>query len=91
MPGTLASGFQTSRSIAPSTTTASRSAAPPRATGTRCRRVATRRQRVPVALGGAALLLAVVVLGAIDLLVWNPLAKVPGTDLVTIYALMAER
>ena len=54
-------------------------------------RVATRRQRVPVALGGAALMLAVVVLGAIDLLVWNPLAKVPGTDVATIYALMAER
>jgi hypothetical protein len=54
-------------------------------------RVATRRQRVPVAVAGAALMLAVIVLGSIDLLVWNPLAKVPGTELSTIYALMAER
>ncbi|MWV48910.1 hypothetical protein GRS96_06415 [Rathayibacter sp. VKM Ac-2803] len=54
-------------------------------------REATRRQRVPIALGGAALVLAVVVVGGIDLLVWNPLTKVPGTDLATIYALMAER
>ena len=47
--------------------------------------------QIPVALGGAALVLAVVVVGAIDLLVWNPLTKVPGTDLVTIYRLLAER
>ncbi|SMH44589.1 hypothetical protein SAMN06295885_2396 [Rathayibacter oskolensis] len=54
-------------------------------------RTATRRQRVPVAVGGAALVVALIVVGAIDLLVWNPLAKVPGTDLATIYALMGER
>ena len=54
-------------------------------------RTAARSRRVPVALGGAALVLAVVVVGAIDLLVWNPLAKVPGTDLATIYRLLAER
>jgi hypothetical protein len=54
-------------------------------------RTASRRQRVPVALAGAALVIAVVVVGAIDLLVWNPLAKVPGMELSAIYALMASR
>ncbi|NRG41343.1 hypothetical protein HRK28_10475 [Rathayibacter sp. VKM Ac-2835] len=54
-------------------------------------RTAPRARRVPVALGGAALVLAVVVVGGIDLLVWNPLAKVPGTELGTIYRLLAER
>ncbi|MBX0299329.1 hypothetical protein K2F54_04985 [Cryobacterium sp. 1639] len=54
-------------------------------------RTAVRRRRVPVAVLGAAAVIAVVVVGAIDLLVWNPEAKVPGTDLATIYALMASR
>ena len=55
------------------------------------RRTSSRRQRVPAAIAGAALVITVVVVGAIDLLVWNPLAKVPGLDLSTIYALMASR
>lgn len=54
-------------------------------------RTASRRHRVTTALAGAALVIAVVVVGAIDLLIWNPLAKVPGTELSTIYALMASR
>ncbi|KQQ03631.1 MULTISPECIES: hypothetical protein [unclassified Rathayibacter] len=54
-------------------------------------RTAPRRQRVPVAVGSAVLVVAVIVVGGIDLIVWNPLSKVPGTDLATIYALMAER
>jgi hypothetical protein len=54
-------------------------------------RTASRRRRVSVALAGAALVIAIIVLGAIDLLVWNPLAKVPGMELSTIYALMASR
>ncbi|QHC65728.1 hypothetical protein GSU68_03425 [Rathayibacter sp. VKM Ac-2759] len=55
------------------------------------RRTATRRQRVPVALGGAAGVIALVVVGAVDLLVWNPIAKVPGLELSAIYAEMVTR
>ncbi|ROP48713.1 MULTISPECIES: hypothetical protein [unclassified Rathayibacter] len=54
-------------------------------------RTASRARRAPIALGGAALVVAVVVVGGVDLLVWNPLTKVPGTDLATIYRLLAER
>jgi hypothetical protein len=54
-------------------------------------RAASRRQRVPAALVGAVLVITVVVVGAIDLLVWNPLAKVPGMELSTIYATMSSR
>ena len=54
-------------------------------------RAASRRQRVPAALAGAALVITIVVVGAIDLLVWNPLAKVPGMELSTIYATMTAR
>ena len=54
-------------------------------------RAASRRQRVPAALVGAALVITVVVVGAIDVLVWNPLAKVPGMELSTIYATMSSR
>lgn len=54
-------------------------------------RTATRRQRIPVALGGVLVVTALAVVGAIDLLVWNPLAKVPGLDLQTIYFQMSFR
>lgn len=54
-------------------------------------RTATRRQRVPVALAGAAVVVAVAVIGAIDLLVWNPLAKVPALPLDAIYGEMVVR
>jgi hypothetical protein len=54
-------------------------------------RTASRRRRMPVGVAGAVLVIVVVVAGAIDLLVWNPLAKVPGMELSTIYALMASR
>jgi hypothetical protein len=54
-------------------------------------RTATRRQRIPVALGGVLLVTALAVVGAVDLLVWNPLAKVPGTDLQSIYFQMSLR
>lgn len=42
------------------------------------RRVASRSERLPPALLGGAAVAVVVVIGAVDLLVWNPLAKVPG-------------
>jgi len=48
-------------------------------------RTAPRAYRVPVAWSGALLVLLVVVVGAIDLLVWNPVAKVPGLSLREIY------
>ncbi|MFB2585363.1 hypothetical protein [Herbiconiux liukaitaii] len=51
-------------------------------------RTASHHARVVAALAGAALVVAVVVVGAIDLLVWNPLAKVPGRELSAIYASM---
>ncbi|MCU1425107.1 MAG: hypothetical protein JWM51_1398 [Microbacteriaceae bacterium] len=54
-------------------------------------REASRRQRLPVAAAGFGLLAAVVTLGAVDLVVWNPQAKVPGLELATIYGLMVER
>jgi hypothetical protein len=54
-------------------------------------RVAARRRRVPAACAGAALVIAVVIVGTIDLLVWNPVAKAPGLELSAIYALMASR
>lgn len=54
-------------------------------------RTATRTQRLPIAVGGMLLLVPVVVLGGVDLLVWNPMAKVPGLPLSSIYALMEQR
>ncbi|PPI27261.1 hypothetical protein [Rathayibacter sp. AY1B5] len=54
-------------------------------------RTATRAQRLPVALAGLALVAGITVVGAVDLLVWNPQAKVPGVALTEIYATMAER
>ncbi|MDO9398340.1 MAG: hypothetical protein Q7T71_17475, partial [Herbiconiux sp.] len=54
-------------------------------------RSAPRRQRVPVALAGLAIVLTLVAVGAADLLVWNPQAKVPGTDLAAVYGEMVAR
>lgn len=54
-------------------------------------RTAPRAQRLPVALGGMALLVAVVVLGGLDTLIWNPQSKVPGLPLQAIYTGMVER
>ncbi|WP_375388452.1 hypothetical protein [uncultured Amnibacterium sp.] len=54
-------------------------------------RSASRAQRLPVAAGGLALLVAVVVIGGIDVLVWNPLSKVPTLPLPAIYEGMVER
>ncbi|MCS5725446.1 hypothetical protein N1028_06005 [Herbiconiux sp. CPCC 203407] len=51
-------------------------------------RTAPRRHRVVAAGIGVAAVVMLVVIGAIDLLVWNPLAKVPGLDLSTIYSRM---
>jgi MFS family permease len=51
-------------------------------------RTAPRRHRVVAAGVGLAVVVLLVVIGAIDLLVWNPLAKVPGLDLSTIYSRM---
>ena len=48
------------------------------------------RRRASVALVGAVVVLAVVVLGAVDTLVWNPLAKVPGLPLPGIYERMVS-
>jgi hypothetical protein len=52
------------------------------------RRVATRSQRLPLALAGAAVVAAVIVSGAADLLVWNPQSKVPALGIDAIYARM---
>lgn len=54
-------------------------------------RAAPRRPRVVAAAIGAALVAAVVAVGAIDLLIWNPIAKAPGLELSTIYSLMESR
>ncbi|WHE35737.1 hypothetical protein [Microbacterium sp. BDGP8] len=45
-------------------------------------------RRRPVAIAGLVSVTALLVLGALDLLVWNPLAKVPGYELDAIYAAM---
>jgi hypothetical protein len=54
-------------------------------------RTAPRRQRVTAAAAGATFVIALVIVGTIDLFVWNPIAKAPGLELSTIYALMASR
>jgi hypothetical protein len=54
-------------------------------------RTAPRRQRITAAVVGATFVIALVIVGTIDLLVWNPIAKAPGMELSTIYALMASR
>ncbi|MFD1721862.1 hypothetical protein [Amnibacterium endophyticum] len=54
-------------------------------------RTASRARRVPVAVGGMTLLLAVVALGGVDALIWNPQSKVPGQTVQAIYAGMIER
>jgi hypothetical protein len=54
-------------------------------------RAAPRRRRVLTATAGAALVLAVVAVGTVDLLIWNPVAKAPGLELSTIYSLMESR
>lgn len=45
-------------------------------------------RRRPVAIAGLVSITVLLVLGALDLLVWNPLAKVPGYELSAIYAEM---
>ncbi|MFS0712923.1 hypothetical protein ABC195_03510 [Microbacterium sp. 2P01SA-2] len=45
-------------------------------------------RRRPVAVAGLVSVAALLVLGCLDLLVWNPLAKVPGYELSAIYAEM---
>ena len=52
------------------------------------RRVASRSQRIPVALLGVVAVGVVIVIGAVDLLVWNPQAKVPALSFDAIYARM---
>ncbi|PXA68314.1 hypothetical protein [Cryobacterium arcticum] len=54
-------------------------------------RRAPRRTRITAAALGALGVIAVVVVGGIDMLIWNPLAKVPGMELQTIYATMVSR
>lgn len=54
------------------------------------RRVATRSARLPVALFGVVAVGVVIVIGAVDLLVWNPQAKVPALSFDAIYARMIE-
>lgn len=49
-------------------------------------RAASLRHRAPVALAGLAVVAVVIALGAVDTLVWNPSAKVPGVELAEIYA-----
>ncbi|WP_291045514.1 hypothetical protein, partial [Herbiconiux sp.] len=51
-------------------------------------RTAPRRHRAVAAGAGFAVVVVLVLVGTIDLLVWNPLAKVPGLDLATIYSRM---
>lgn len=53
-------------------------------------RTASLAQRLPFAGAGLGGVIVVIVLGAIDTLVWNPLAKVPGLELGAIYARMAK-
>ncbi|WP_143738885.1 hypothetical protein [Microbacterium sp. Yaish 1] len=45
-------------------------------------------RRRPVAIAGLVSVTALLALGVLDLLVWNPLAKVPGYELSAIYAEM---
>ncbi|TFD26666.1 hypothetical protein [Cryobacterium lyxosi] len=54
------------------------------------RRVASRSKRIPVALLGVAAVGMVIVIGAVDLLVWNPQSKVPALSFDAIYARMIE-
>ncbi|WP_104126325.1 hypothetical protein [Cryobacterium sp. Y57] len=54
------------------------------------RRVASRSQRIPVAVLGVAAVGVVIVIGAVDLLVWNPQAKVPALSFDAISARMIE-
>lgn len=54
-------------------------------------RTAPHAHRAIAAAAGAILVCAVVVIGTIDLLVWNPMAKAPGLSLPAIYSLMESR
>lgn len=45
-------------------------------------------RRAPIAIAGLASVAVLLVLGALDTLIWNPLAKVPGRDLDAIYTAM---
>ena len=54
------------------------------------RRVASWSVRLPVAMLGAVVVALILVIGAVDLLVWNPQTKVPGLSLQGIYAQMIE-
>ncbi|MFB8894118.1 hypothetical protein [Microbacterium plantarum] len=51
-------------------------------------RSASLTRRRPVAIAGLVSITVLLVLGVLDLLVWNPLAKVPGYELSAIYAEM---
>jgi len=48
-------------------------------------RSARLRRRAPIALGGVAAVASLLALGAVDTLVWNPAAKVPGVAIGEIY------
>jgi hypothetical protein len=54
-------------------------------------RTAALPRRVTAAIAGLVLVFGIVSVGLVDLLVWNPQAKVPGTELSSIYAQMAVR
>lgn len=51
-------------------------------------RTAGRAQRLPVAVCGLVLVAVVLTVGVLDLLVWNPEAKVPALDAAAIYSQM---
>ncbi|TFD48919.1 hypothetical protein E3T55_12810 [Cryobacterium frigoriphilum] len=54
------------------------------------RRVASWSVRLPAAMLGAVVVALILVIGAVDLLVWNPQTQVPGLSLHAIYAQMSE-
>ena len=52
-------------------------------------RTAGRAQRLPVAVVGLVVVVVVLAAGVVDLLVWNPEAKVPALDAAAVYAQMS--